>query len=146
MKASDFVSKVRENLALLRQNREAEVKRIAFDLTARIKSRIQGSGKNYLNQQFSPYTPAYAKQRQKAGAQTNYVDFTRTGRLFASVYPDTDENSAVVTVVISAHGQDNIDKVRGAERKRGNILRPSQDELDLAEQANNARVQKYLQI
>jgi hypothetical protein len=122
------------------------VKKIAFDLTALIKLRIQGSGENYLNQRFSPYTPDYAKQRQKAGAQTNYVDFTRTGRLWTSVYPDTDENSAVVTVIISAHGQDNVNKVKGAEKKRGNILRPSGEELKLAQEANAERVRKYLQI
>lgn len=147
MNASDFATKIRSNLAQLRANREAEVKRIAFDLTALIKLRIQGSGENYLNTKFRPYNVDYAKEREKAGFQIKYVDYTRTGRMWTSVYPDTDENSASVTVVITAHGDDNIKKVKSAVyHKRGNILRPSREELDLAEQANNARVRKYLQI
>ena len=146
MTAAQTAAKIRQNLADLRANRERELQIIGADLSTLIKLRIQGSGENYLNTKFSPYAPGYAKQRQKKGFQTSHVDFTRTGRLWTSVYPDVQGNSAVMTVVISAHGQDNIDKVEGAVKKRGNILRPSQEELDLAEQANNARVQKYLQI
>ena len=146
MTPAQTAAKIRQNLADLRANRERELQIIGADLSTLIKLRIQGSGENYLNTKFSPYTPGYAKQRTKKGFQTSYVDFTRTGRLWASVYPDTDENATGVTIVITAHGQDNIDKVKGAEKKRGNILRPSREELDLAEQANNARVRKYLQI
>lgn len=146
MTAAQTAAKIRQNLADLRANRERELQIIGADLSTQIKLRIQGSGENYLNTKFSPYTTGYAKQRQKKGFQTSYVDFTRTGRLWASVYPDVDGNTAIATVVITAHGQDNIDKVEGAVKKRGNILRPSQEELDLAEQANAARVQKYLQI
>lgn len=146
MTAAQTAAKIRQNLADLRANRERELQVIGADLTVQVKLRVQGSGENYLNTKFSPYTPGYAVQRQKKGFQSSYVDFTRTGRLWASVYPDVQGNSAVMTVVISAHGQDNIDKVEGAVKKRGNILRPSQEEFDLAEQANNARVQKYLQI
>jgi hypothetical protein len=146
MTAAQTAAKIRQNLADLRANRERELLIIGNDLSALIKIRVQGSGENYLNTKFSPYTPGYEKQRRKAGAQTQYVDFTRTGRLWASVYPDVEGNSAVMTVVISAHGQDNINKVEGAVKKRGNILRPSQEELDLAEEANNQRVLKYLQI
>ena len=146
MTAADTAKTIRANLALLRANREDEVKRIAQDLTTLIKLRIQGSGENYLNSKFSPYTKGYVVQRRKAGAQTQYVDFTRTGRMFASVYPDTDKNPSGVVIVITAHGRDNIDKVEGAQKKRGNILRPSQEEINLAEQANNERVLKYLQI
>jgi predicted lipoprotein len=146
MNAKDVAYKIRANLAELRRNREQEVKTIASDLVALIKIRIQGSGQNYLNTRFSPYTKDYAKQRAAKGAQISYVDFTRSGRLFASVYPETDNSAGVVTVEITAHGQDNIDKVRGAVKKRGNILRPSKEELQLAEQANQERVKKYLQI
>jgi len=146
MTAAQTAAKIRQNLADLRANRERELQIIGADFSALIKLRIQGSGENYLNTKFNPYTPGYAKQRTKKGFQTSYVDFTRTGRMWTSVYPDIQGNSAVMTVVISAHGQDNIDKVEGAVKKRGDILRPSQEELDLAEQANNARVQKYLQI
>ncbi len=146
MTAAQAAAKIRQNLADLRNNREREVRIIANDLATLIKLRIQRSGQNYLNQPFSPYTPGYAAQRQKRGRQVAYVDYTDTGRMWASVYPDVEGSGASVTAVIQAHGQDNRDKVEGAVKKRGNILRPSKDELDLAEQANAARVRKYLQI
>jgi hypothetical protein len=146
MTAAQTAAKIRQNLADLRANRERELQIIGADLSTLIKLRIQGSGENYLNTKFSPYTPGYARQRAKKGFPTDKVDFTRTGRMFASVYPDTDKNPSGVVVVITAHGRDNLDKVEGAQKKRGNILRPSQEELDLAEQANNERVLKYIQI
>ena len=146
MTARDFADQIRRNVEALRNNREAELKIIGLDLVAVLKDRIQRSGENYQGAKFTPYTPGYATQRQKKGFQIGYVDFTRSGRLWASVYPDVDGNGAKFTVVISAHGADNIKKVTKAEKKRGNILRPSQDELNLAEQANAARVRKYLQF
>lgn len=147
MNARDLANQIRRNVEALRNNREQELKIIGSDLAALIKLRIQGSGKNYLNQPFSPYTSGYAAQRQKRGRQIGYVDYTDTGRMWASVYPDVDGNGAKATVVISAHGVDNIRKVQNAETKRGDlILRPSQDELDLAAKANEARVRKYLAI
>lgn len=147
MNARDLANQIRRNVEALRNNREQELKIIGSDLAALIKLRIQGSGRNYLNQPFSPYSPGYSAQRQKKGRQIGYVDYTDTGRMWASVYPDVDGNGAKYTVVISAHGVDNIRKVQNAETKRGDlILRPSKDELDLAAKANEARVRKYLAI
>ena len=146
MTANDFSNQIRRNVQALRDNRERELEIIGADLSALIKLRIQGSGENYQGAKFSPYSPGYAAQRTKAGFQIGHVDFTRSGRLWASVYPDVDGNGAKYTIVISAHGVDNIEKVTKAEKKRGNILRLSADELNLAAQANEARVRKYLQI
>lgn len=146
MTALELAATIRRNLQALRDNRERELQIIGSDISALIKLRIQGSGENFQGSKFTPYTPGYATQRQKKGFQIGYVDFTRTGRLWASVYPDVDGSGAKYTIVISAHGVDNIRKVEGSEKKRGNILRPSQDELNLASQANEARVRKYLQI
>ena len=147
MTAAQTTAKILQNLADLRANRERELQIIGADLSTLIKLRIQGSGEDYLNTKFRPYNVDYAKERTKAGFQTKYVDYTRTGRMWASVYPDVDGNASIYTVVITAHGDDNIKKVKSAVlHKRGNILRPSQDELDLAEEANNQRVLKYLQI
>jgi len=147
MTAAQTAAKIRQNLADLQANRERELQIIGADLSTLIKLRVQGSGEDYLNTRFRPYNVDYAKERQKKGFQISHVDYTRTGRMWASVYPDVDGNASVYTVVITAHGDDNIKKVKSAVlHKRGKILRPSQEELDLAEQANNARVQKYLQI
>ena len=147
MTARDLANQIRRNVEALRNNREQELKIIGSDLAALIKLRIQGSGRNYLNQLFSPYSQRRKDERQKKGRQIGYVDYTDTGRLWASVYPDVDGNGAKATVVISAHGADNVRKVQNAETKRGDlILRPSQDELDLAAKANEARIRKYLAI
>ena len=147
MTPAQTAAKIRQNLADMRANRERELLIIGNDLSALIKIRVQGSGENYLNTKFSPYSPSYAPQRAKAGFQISYKDFTRTGRFFASVYAEIDKDgNTTYTIIITPHGQDNIDKAIGAQKKDGNILRPSQEELDLAEQANNARVAKYLQI
>jgi hypothetical protein len=147
MTAAQTAAKIRQNLADLRANRERELLIIGNDISALIKIRIQGSGENYLNTKFSPYSPSYAPQRAKAGFQISYKDFTRTGRFFASVYAEVDKDgNTIFTIIITPHGQDNINKALGAQKKDGNILRPSQEELNLAEEANNLRVQKYLQI
>lgn len=37
---------------------------------------------------FKPYNPLYAKERQKAGYQTNHVDLTRTGSMLAAMNED----------------------------------------------------------
>ena len=147
MTARDLANQIRRNVEALRNNRQQELKIIGSDLAALIKLRIQGSGQDYLNQQFVPYRPWSIDERTALGYQVGYVDYTRTGRMWASVYPDVEGNGAKVTVVITAHGEDNIKKVKSAVfHKRGNILRPSQDELDLAAKANEARVRKYLAI
>ena len=105
MTAAQTAAKIRQNLADLRANRERELQIIGADLSTLIKLRIQGSGENYLNTKFSPYTAGYAKQRTKKGFQTSYVDFTRSGRMWASVYPDVQGNSAVMTVVFPRMGK-----------------------------------------
>ena len=147
MTAAQTAARIRQNLADLRTNRERELQIIGADLSALIKIRVQGSGENYLNTPFSPYTPGYAKFRQKTGRQTTRKVYDYTGRFWTSVYAEIDKDgNTTYTIIITAHGQDNIDKALGAQKKDGNILRPSQEELDLAEEANNLRVQKYLQI
>ena len=147
MTAAQTAAKIRQNLADLRANRERELLIIGNDISALIKIRVQGSGENYLNTKLSPYSKDYAKKRLIAGFQIINKDYTRTGRFWASVYAEIDKDgNTIFTIIITAHGQDNIDKAIGAQKKDGNILRPSQEELDLAEEANNLRVQKYLQI
>jgi len=133
-----------EAMRRLRENRPAETLRIAFDLNAAVQLRIQTRGQNFQERSFPPYTPGYAKRRAKAGFQVGYVDFTRTGRLWASVQPQLVQDTAEKTVVVTtARTPRDQDKLRGARRKRGNILQPSQKELDLANAANEERLLKY---
>jgi hypothetical protein len=147
MKARDFIQRLKDNLREVEEQRQTEVLRIALDATALLKLRIQTSGRNASGQAFAPYTPAYAKQRQKKGAQTGYFDFTVTGRAMANIEPRVEANETGKTVVvIGARDQENIDKIRGQFKKRGNILRLSQNEIQLVSDANQERVLKLFEI
>lgn len=138
------IDKLRSIRQAITANREADALRIGFDTSALIKLRIQTKGENADGAAFAPYVPSYAKQREKAGYQTQYVDFTRSGRMFAAIGPEvteSDETSATVEI----RGRDEKTKamLRGHARKRGNILRASPAEIELVRQANRERILKY---
>jgi hypothetical protein len=125
-------------------NREAEVLRISLDQIALTKLRIQTRGDDYSGAQFAPYVPAYAKNRKKAGYQVGYVDFTRTGRMWANVHPVI-VSSSVFSATVELQGSDQRSKdiIAGARPKRGDILRPSAGEIELTRRANRTRLQRY---
>jgi len=139
------IERIRAIKADLINNREADLLRIAFDMSALIKLRIQTSGQNFKNEPFVPYTPFTKRDRTKKGYQVGYVDFTQTGQLWASVGPraiSNDETTAVV--VIESKNQRGKDILTKAEPKRGNILLPSAEEINFAQTANAARVSRRL--
>lgn len=142
-----IINRIRQIKHDLTANREADATRIALDQLALTKLRIQTKGQNSENQPFSPYVPAYAKQRQKAGYQVGYVDFTRTGRMWAAVRPFV-VKSSVFSATIEIRGADQRaqDIIAGARKKRGNILQPSKEEIELSREANRQRVLKYFQV
>jgi len=147
MTPSEYIQNMRARIEALKANRTQEVKRIAEDLSALIKLRIQSDGEDYTGQPFAPYVPSYAKKRQDGGYQTSYVDFTVTGRLMANVQPYVLEETDSKTVVeITARNEEDQLKLRGARGKRGNILTPSNDELQMVADANRERIRKYLGI
>lgn len=141
-----IINRIRQIKHDLTANREADATRIALDQIALTKLRIQTTGQNSENQPFSPYVPPYAKQRQKAGYQVGYVDFTRSGRMWAAVRPFV-VKSSVFSATIEIRGADQRaqDIIAGARAKRGNILRPSQQEIELSREANRQRVLKYFE-
>lgn len=141
-----IINRIRQIKHDLTANREADATRIALDQIALTKLRIQTTGQNSENQPFSPYVPSYAKQRQKAGYQVGYVDFTRSGRMWAAVRPFV-VKSSVFSATIEIRGADQRaqDIIAGARAKRGNILRPSQQEIELSREANRQRVLKYFE-
>lgn len=147
MDVKQYIQRLRDGLTELEEQRQTEVLRIALDATALLKLRIQTSGINADGNAFAGYTPDYAKQRQKKGAQTGYFDFTVTGRAMANIQPRVELNEEGKTVVvIGARDQGNIDKIRGQFKKRGNILRLSTDEIRLISDANQERVSKLFEI
>lgn len=146
MTPDEFIAKLERAKRELDTNREAETLRITFDLMAQVKNRIQTSGTDYQGAMFPPYTPDYAKYgRVKMGYQIRYVDFTRDGRLWASIQPFTVKKTVdVVEFEVAPRDSENQDKLNGQYAKRGNILLPSESEIEAARQANNLRITKYL--
>ena len=148
MTPDEFIAKIQRAQRELDANREAETLRITFDLMAQVKDRIQTSGTDYQGAMFPPYTPSYAKYgRVKMGYQIRYVDFTRDGRLWASIQPFTVKKTVdVVEFEVAPRDSENQDKLNGQYAKRGNILLPSEKEIEAARQANNDRITKYLNL
>ena len=145
MTSDEYIAKTRQQLALLNANRPAETLKLALDLKAFVQLRIQTSGRNAAGSRFAPYTPAYSLTRQKKGRQAGYFDWTDSGRAWNSIRPQliASDESTTTYIVKASNGGDQA-KLDGQARKRGNILTPSQDEINIAKQANNERVRKYL--
>jgi hypothetical protein len=125
-------------------NREADALRIVLDQTALLKLRIQSTGKDFQGAPFPDYVPAYKNKRQKEGYQIQFVDLTRTGRTLASIEPSIVESSIfAATVIIQGGNSESQAILRGLSKKRGNVLRFSEQEIALAQRANRERILKY---
>lgn len=150
MTAQELVQRLKDCRASIEAARPAETLRIAFNLLDFARTRIQTGGGNYNNVPFAPYNPNYAKRRKKAGYQADYVDFTRTGRLWANIVPAVTANTPGRTIVVVGARipaqQDilNYQSTKPGGRPRGNILRPSEKELEAARAANQARLDNHL--
>lgn len=144
MTPRQFADDLERRVAELNANRPRDVLQMALEFKALIQLRIQERGYNFEERPFTPYTPAYAKRRVAKGLQDKYVDYTDTGRLWANVRPEVIENTETKTVVeITARDDGNQVKLQGAVKKRGNILLPSQNEVDLLSQLNRERLARY---
>lgn len=145
MTLSQWIERMEQRIERLFESRTTEGLRIASDMLALIQLRVQSSGQNYQGSQFAPYTTQYAKRRKEAGYQTSYVDFTRTGQLWGNIRPEVIRNSrSETTIEITARTKRNQDILRGARGKRGNILLPSESEIDTVREANRKRVLNIL--
>ncbi len=150
MTTKEYLQSIQARLAALRANRAQDALRIANDLNALVRFRINTSGRDYKNRPFSPYSPGYAQKRQQAGRQTSFVDFNFTGRLQAGTRSFVQSETAdSVVVITTAQGADNQAKLRGAMtrpkgRPRGNILLASEQEIAQAQRANLQRILKYI--
>lgn len=141
----DLPGKLRTVRDSLIEDRPREALIIALDLNALVKIRIQRSGENAEGRPFSPYSQLYAKRRQNKGLQTNYVDFTDTGRMWANIRPQIVGNTLATTVIDTKAGNAGDQaKLDGQFKKRGNILIPNDKEQKTAEDANTARIARKL--
>ncbi len=112
-----------------------------LDMIAFVKLRLAENGGNSQGGQFTDYSPIYAKKRAGKGLQQQFKDFNVTGQLYASIKPEVKaQRLGVVEVDIVPRGTDNEAKVAGQfKREGGNILRPSQQEINDAIQAHTKR-------
>lgn len=146
MTLKDSIQKLKDNLRRFEDTRDSELLIIAQDLSATIKDRISQDGLNADGSKFPGYTPQYKKARAKAGFQTGFFDFSRTGRALANIQPRITKSGPDTQITIGAGSQENIDKLRGQVKKRGNILRPSAEELEEVRQDHLIRIQKLFDI
>lgn len=147
MSPEQFANEMQNRLNNWRAIRTAEALKIGVSLAGQVKLRVSEFGTNAAGAAFAPYTPEYSKRRAKLGFQVQYVDFVRSGALMRDINAYVlDETAGSVTISITARRGENQDKLAGAIKKRGNILTPSKDELDLAVQAYQARQREILGI
>lgn len=100
-----------------------------LDAAALIKSRVQQDGQDSDNQAYEAYTPDYSRSRAKAGYQVAQVDFTRTGKMWASFRPAiVSETDTSVSVELGFGNAEDQTKANGQTRKRGNIAAISAEE------------------
>lgn len=130
--------------------RKTEALTIATEQIALLRDRW-AKGENSDGQLFAKYAPSTVRQRTARGAQTSHVDFNLTGDMYKSLYPKIIKHNAHETVVrIMARGNDNELKLRTQSTKgkppRGNILQPSQFEIDIMRRANQKRVARAFSL
>lgn len=126
-----FANLFRSRAARMKEAMGEDALIAGLDAVALTKSRVQQSGLDSQEQQFSDYVPSYAKQRSEEGYQTSYKDYTKTGQMFGSVSPELLEvTQEYARVEIKARTQDNQDKINGAFRKDGNILLNTDEEIE----------------
>jgi hypothetical protein len=120
---------------------------MATDGLTLTKGRVQRSGQDAEGDSFAPYNPIYAKYGRLAqGYQAQYVDFTRRGRMWASIKPTIeDAEPGRVTVVIASDNSEDQTKLNGQFKKRGNILRWDKQTIEAVRAANNMRVDQLVQ-
>jgi hypothetical protein len=141
----NLIERIRQAKREIIANREADALRIALDHTALIKLRLQQTGKDAQGASFEPYTIGYKKEREKAGFQTSYVDFTRTGQLLASIRPVVTKSDVFsATVEITPSTEEGKTILRGLQNKRPGILESSQEEIQLIKKLNRERILRYL--
>ena len=142
-----IIARIRQIKHDLEANRESEATRIVLDQIALTKLRVQTKGESSTGAAFAPYVADYKKSRAKEGYQVGYVDFTRTGQMWAAVRPVVVSSSVFsATVEIQAANQRAQDIIAGARPKRGNIVQPSKPEIELSRRANRERIEKAFRV
>lgn len=145
MNLKDFIAKFKKDVQTYNSFRAENALIAGLDLIALNRLRIQEEGTDSKGNAFDPYTEGYEEQRIKDGYQTAYVDFTRTGKMMASIQPQIiEETTEGVVIEIRANNDLDQAKINGAFSKRGNILLNTEEELTEVLAAYNERANEKL--
>lgn len=122
---------------------------IAKDAVAEIKNRIQEKGLNAEEQDLSGYTPAYKRTKEKAGKYRGYVDLTgiskNSGDMFRKLnIVETKQEGSKYIVNVGGTDEFSQKKIDWNSEIRGDILRLSTKEEDLAQQTMDDEFQKII--
>lgn len=148
--AEFFIRDLEYRSAQLASERAENCLRLSLNLKALVQLRIQRTGTNSDGVPFSPYSPDYAKKREKEGYQTSIRDYTVTGAMWASITPTiVRQLEGTTIVVIKAATNENQVKLNAAlvkpkENPSGNLLVPNQKESDFLAAEYFKSVEKYL--
>lgn len=130
---NDYLTRFRNSISEIQKSKTKRAIGVAMSVLAQTKKRIQDTGEDYQGLLYAPYTEKYKSTRKDDGFQVEYVDFTRTGRLWNSINPFIERDERFFTVVVlRPRDEKNQNKLKGLAENRGNILTPSSDELKLA--------------
>lgn len=141
----EFKEEIRRVKISLVSQRADVLLKVASDVLALTKRRVQQTGINSDGDSFEGYTTPYSKVRKKKGLQIQRVDFTDTGRMWTSIRPELIENTQERTVIeVKPSTQAEQDKLNGQFKKRGNILLPSAEELRIAQEIAEECVEEIL--
>lgn len=134
----EYINELKARKERFLQERANTRLQIVVDLKAVIALRIQTTGKNYDDEDFEAYTPKYQAQKELEfeNARAGIVDFTRTGALWRNIKATIKEEGDIITVTLEADNDTDRAKLASFIKKWGNILRPSQEEIDIVRQAN----------
>ena len=172
MNTKQFANAVGRIIKRLEQTRQTETELIAGDALALIKNRVQNEGKDFKEQKFKSYSttqvPAYwyaarslnqnaknkLKKRKTAsykefrrfnGLPVNYTNLTVTGGMWRATGADVRSSDALRTVAEIAGTNPRAVRLLGFNSIRyGNVLRISQREREILEEANKQRVLKII--
>lgn len=117
------------------------VQSIALDAKQKIQGRIQEKGLSSEEVSFPGYTAKYAKQREKKGRQTGFVDMTVTGGMFRRMQIiESGQKEGEYVVTVGGADEDTQDKIDGNSfgngkwPGRGDIMAVSdKEEFELTE-------------
>lgn len=134
----------------IRSERRKNCLGAALNLKAIVQLRVQRSGIDSSGVPFTPYSKQYARKRELEGYQNKKVDFTVSGKMWASItaFVVRDLEGTTEIVIKADNDQEqkklNAPLTRPAAGPRGNILKPTKKEADFIANQYFELNKKYL--